>query len=102
MPIADKIYPLFKKWYDKKSEFLISDDEGKAFQYKEVLSGLKNMFEKKHTPHDTRHTCISMLTEAGIDARIIKQIVGHASNNVTESVYTHIDIKIKIDAMKSM
>ena len=43
-----------------------------------------------------------MLTEAGIDARIIKQIVGHASNNVTESVYTHIDIKIKIDAINSI
>ena len=99
VPIADKIFPLFKKWYDKKSEFLISDDAGNAFQYTAVLSGLKNMLEKKHTPHDTRHTCISMLTEAGIDTRIIKQIVGHASNNVTESVYTHIDIKIKIDAI---
>lgn len=52
-----------------------------------------------HTPHDTRHTFISLMTEAGVDARIIKKIVGHASNDVTENVYTHISIEKMLEAV---
>lgn len=29
-------------------------------------------------PHDTRHTCISMLAKAHVDQTMIKKIVGHA------------------------
>ena len=49
-----------------------------------------------HTPHCTRHTCISLLTEAGADERIIQKIVGHKGINVTQIVYTHIDLDIKL------
>lgn len=38
-----------------------------------------------HTPHDTRHTCISLLTEAAVDERLIQQIVGHKGANDTRS-----------------
>ena len=41
----------------------------------------------KHRPHDTRHTCVSLLAAAGIDERIIKKIVGHAGQGVTEEGY---------------
>lgn len=52
-----------------------------------------------HTPHDTRHTCISLLTVAGVDERIIKKIVGHAGKGVTENVYTHIEMKPLLEAI---
>ena len=29
------------------------------------------------TPHHSRHTCISLLEEAGVDQTIIKKIDGH-------------------------
>ena len=48
----------------------------------------------KHHPHDTRHTCVSMLAEAHVDPTMIKKIVGHAgAMTLTERVYTHLDIK---------
>ena len=52
-----------------------------------------------HRPHDTRHTCISLLAEAGVDERMIKKIVGHKGQGVTEQVYTHFDIQALQEAI---
>lgn len=57
----------------------------------------KNGFD--HTLHDTRHTLVSLLTEAKVDDRIIKSIVGHKGKDVTEKVYTHISIEAKREAL---
>lgn len=51
-----------------------------------------------HNVHDTRHTFITMLTEAGVDERIIKTIVGHSTKDIT-SVYTHITLEIMLEAV---
>ena len=52
------------------------------------------------TPHCCRHTCISMLAEAGINQTIIKKIAGHSgAMTLTEKVYTHFDIKELVDAI---
>lgn len=48
--------------------------------------------------HDTRHTFISMLTEKGVDIRIIKAIVGHSLNDVT-AIYTHISLDAMLEAV---
>ena len=42
-----------------------------------------------HLPHDCRHTTATLLDNAGVDRTIIKRILGHTSNDVTERVYTH-------------
>ena len=54
---------------------------------------------KDHKPHDTRHTCVSLLTKARIDERIIKKIIGHSGKGVTEIVYTHIDMQQLLEAI---
>lgn len=54
-----------------------------------------------HHIHETRHTFITMLTEKGVDARIIKAIVGHASNDVTE-LYTHISLDVMLGAVNRL
>ena len=54
-----------------------------------------------HVIHDTRHTFVSLMTEAGVDSRIIKAIVGHKSNDITD-VYTHISLDVMIDAVNKL
>ena len=55
------------------------------------------------TPHCCRHTCVSMLAEAGVDQTIIKKIVGHSgAMTLTERVYTHLDILVLIDAINKI
>lgn len=54
----------------------------------------------ERTPHCTRHTCISMLSEAGVQDTTIKKIVGHSeAMSLTEKVYTHLDMQILVDAI---
>ena len=52
-----------------------------------------NQLNMEHRPHDTRHTCVSMLTAKGVDERTVKKIAGHAGNSVTQIVYTHVEIQ---------
>ena len=55
-----------------------------------------------HTMHDTRHTCISLLANAGVDKRIIQAIVGHKGKDVTDRTYTHIDIETMREALNKI
>ena len=44
----------------------------------------------KHKVHDTRHTTITLLTEAQVDERFIAKIVGHSQKSLAQKVYSHI------------
>ena len=54
-----------------------------------------------HAPHDTRHTFISMMTDKGVDVRIIKAIVGHKMPDVT-AIYTHISLDAMLEAVNKI
>lgn len=55
-----------------------------------------------HLPHDTRHTTASMLHAAGVEPYTVKKILGHTTQDVTESVYTHISDAALIEAIDRM
>ncbi|MFI3236777.1 MAG: site-specific integrase [Lachnospiraceae bacterium] len=101
VPIAKKVLPFFQYWMDKpsKCDFLITTREGRYFHDRNYRDSYwKPLIEEMglnadHKPHDTRHTCVSLLTREGVDERLIKKIVGHAGAGVTEQVYTHIEMQ---------
>lgn len=104
VPIANKILPFFEYWYNLNDcEYLISTPESNHFEYRNYYDSYwKPLIEQlslKHTPHDTRHTCISLLTTVGVDERIIKKIVGHKGLGVTQQVYTHLEIQTLLEAI---
>lgn len=118
VPIAEKIVPFFEYWMNRKCDHLICTPDDEPFQYRNYYDSywIPLMLEfgfgkfvidetKKepvydgHRPHDTRHTCISLLTEKEVDERFIKKIVGHKGQGVTENVYTHIELPTKLDAI---
>lgn len=43
---------------------------------------------REHKPHDGRKTFVTMAKKAKMDEYAIKYIVGHAINDITESIYT--------------
>lgn len=56
-----------------------------------------------HTPHDTRHTCISRLAEEQVEQPMIKKIVGHSgAMTLTEKVYTHLDNDTLVEAINKI
>ena len=106
VPIADKLLPFYKAWYEScpDCEYLLHTEDGKHFKYRNYYDSywhpLVEQLGINRTPHCTRHTCISMLSEAGVQDTTIKKIVGHSgAMTLTEKVYTHLDMQVLVDAI---
>lgn len=107
VPIAEKIVPFFEYWMNRNCDHLICTPDNKPFDYRNYYDSywkpiMQDLSLAKYTPHCTRHTCISLLTEAGVDERIIQKIVGHKGQNVTQIVYTHVDLPFKLEAINKI
>lgn len=102
VPIHKSIISLFEELISFTTSDKFIELVSTTIYYTRIPALLKKL-NIKHTMHDTRHTFITQMTQqANIDARILKQIVGHSSQNVTENVYTHVDIKTKIKAIDKL
>lgn len=104
VPIADKVLPLFQTWNDSNdSEYLLSGPAGQKIPYMtyhhHMWAGMLERLHMDHRPHDARHTCISLLTAANVSDKVIKKIVGHKAQSITENVYTHFDFQVLLDAI---
>lgn len=108
VPIADKVLPFYKVWFEgSRCEYLLHTPDQKHFDYRNYYDSyftpLMEQIGFDHKPHDTRHTCISMLTEAHVDQTMIKKIVGHSgAMTLTERVYTHLDIETLVEAINKI
>ena len=106
VPIADKILPMFKARYKGSTcEHLLYCPSGTGFDYRNYYDSywtpVMESLGFDHKPHDTRHTCVSMLAEAQVEPTMIKKIVGHSgAMTLTERVYTHLDVKVLLEAIK--
>jgi len=109
VPIADKLLPFYQNWYNQNPdcEYLLFNEKGNGFKYdnyyRTYWKPLMEQLGIDRTPHCTRHTTVSMLSEAEVKDTTIKMIVGHSgAMTMTEKVYTHLDIKILIDAINKI
>ena len=87
IPIHDAIYPLILSRYDASNERLCVKENGKNMSYDDYRNRfvkIMKLLSLNHRPHDTRHTFITFAQEY-----ILKLIVGHKIQDVTENVYTH-------------
>lgn len=92
VPISKKTLPFFEFWMQQPGKHLITNDDGSLLtyhQYRARFDAVMVASKCKHTPHECRHTCATMLDNAGANETAIKRILGHASQGVTKRVYTH-------------
>lgn len=89
IPIHNRILPLI----DTSKEYLVVSPTGKKMSYNNYIQRQFTPIMKElgmnHLPHDCRHTTATKLDNADVNRKIVKMILGHASNDVTERVYTH-------------
>lgn len=103
----EKTKPFFIEWLNdgtNQTEYLLCNDKGKRLNYTTFRRKIYDPFVKgldiDLTPHCTRHTTISMLAEKHVSQTVIKKIVGHkGAMDITERVYTHLNIQELIDAL---
>lgn len=96
IPISDKVMPLVRKRYNKENRFFID------MTYPAYSRHFKELMDKlgmEHLPHDCRHTFASMANTAGVNPTSVKLIMGHASQDLTERVYTHKAVEELISAV---
>lgn len=86
IPIHDRIWPII----ERRLHTLYVIQEYRTY------SSLSRDFDKamkainaKHTTHDCRHTFATRLDNEGANYNAKRLLLGHASGNVTDGVYTH-------------
>lgn len=108
VPIADKVLPFWRHFMNLSScQYAVCNAGGDHLTYdnfkKRYFFPIMEKFGMTHTPHETRHTFISMAVMKNINQTIIKKIVGHKSiMNLTEEVYTHIEVKALLEAVNKL
>ena len=98
VPIHSKIYDLVKIRYDKKFKSLIYHDGEKGISEQKYREHFDNALKEcgimeKHTPHDCRHTCNSMLIKAKADRIARYRIMGHSGKDINEKIYSHLTVE---------
>lgn len=88
VPISKHIKSIIEKYYDPKNEFLFMSKRGKRYPYSTYNDRWMKILPA-HTPHDTRHTFISIMDNVQANKVAAHRIFGHANSGVTEKVYTH-------------
>lgn len=52
--------------------------------------------------HDLRHTCATLMLEAGVELKTIQQLLGHANIAVTADTYAHVRLRLQHDAINQL
>lgn len=92
VPCNKKIIPIIDYLFSDGRTYLV----GYEMNYNQFIYMFKKCMkslEMEHTPHDTRHTFVTMLSNADANKVSIQRLVGHASKDITDSVYTHKDLE---------
>lgn len=97
IPIASKIWPLVEARYSLQGDFLLCDESGSPYSYSRLSRlfsrVMKLIHGEKYKPHDTRHTCATLLDAVDVNDNARKMLLGHARHDVTNGVYTHKNLR---------
>ena len=97
IPIHEKILPLITlNMNTTSSKYLICKHNGKPYNYSSYCTIWNKVMKKinaKHTTHDCRHTCATLMDNAEVNENAKRKILGHATGDVTDTVYTHKNLK---------
>ena len=52
--------------------------------------------------HDLRHTCATLLLSEGDDAKVVSEMLGHASIAITLNTYSHVLPDMQDSAVEAM
>lgn len=97
VPIPKKLVPWYEEAMQGAGEYICTRQDGTRHSYdsfrRAIFDPVMEYFGMVHTPHECRHTLASMLDSADINRTVIKLILGHSLEGVTERVYTHKSVR---------
>ena len=96
VPIADKVLPFWQAFMERsRCSYAVCTTDGEQLTYdnfrKNYWHPLMDKLNMDYIPHETRHTCNSLLIMSNCNPTIRKKIMGHKSQmDIGEAVYGHI------------
>lgn len=104
VPLANKIMFIASSWKAQNGVYFAPIGHTvkniEKFRCERFVPICERILGNHHLPHDTRYTTATLLTEARIDDRYIKLILGHKSQDITNAVYAaKLDMKILIESI---
>lgn len=93
VPIHTKIRELVKAKYKPDNEYLFEGITYEKYRYRfgRIVKTLG--LNPEHRPHDPRVHFVTMAKKYNVDEYVIKLLVGHTVDDVTEAAYTRRDIE---------
>lgn len=109
IPIHKSILPFVERLMQTEGDYLLSRDlKGKQqkmtypyFTRVHWAPLMERLGMSQYTPHYGRHTCATMLREAGVEEDLRKLILGHANGDITDR-YTHHPDYMLIEAIDKL
>jgi len=102
IPLTHRVYELL---------VALRKDEGLLFTYKgKPIGAVKTAWKaamhraaiRYRRFHDLRHTFNTRLMEAGVMQEVRKALMGHSSGEDVNSIYTHIELPVKREAIRKL
>lgn len=97
IPIHHRIAPLIESRMESPGDALICDTTGRPYNYGWYCAVWRTVMHHiradGHTTHDCRHTCATLLDNAGANETAKRRLLGHAGGDITERVYTHKNLR---------
>lgn len=92
VPIHNSIKPYVEKYLGGRTagQFLYGMNYNK---FSEIFQRICTAHNMPHRIHDTRHTFATRADNYGMNKVCIQRLMGHASKNITDKVYTHKDLE---------
>jgi integrase len=101
VPIHLSIVPFFKKRM-KFAKLATGLDRTVYNTYSQIQRAFANVMDAlnmKHTIHETRHTCATLLDRFNANFSATQMILGHAGTDITRAVYIHKHTQDLLDAI---
>lgn len=102
IPLTDRLFRILAK--KPETEGVVFTMQGQPLEWirKGWLGGLKRAGLRHFRIHDLRHTFNTRLMEAGVIQDVRMALMGHSGGSRVHSTYTHVELPIKREAIKSL
>jgi site-specific recombinase XerD len=107
LPFSPALKVMMRNYLDRyyPNHFVFEGREGNHYSPTSVRQFLARSVkqarvEKYVTPHTFRHSYATHLLEAGINLRIVQELLGHSKPETT-MIYTHVSQKLKLSVSSS-
>ena len=94
MPVHKKIIPLIKRRIVLNSTgYIFRNNKDKKVDYNGYLTSffepMCDAFSMRHTPHECRHSFATYAAASRMNPILVKKIIGHSAQDLTQDTYTH-------------